>query len=162
MVAKRVGLRPDGRPLYGTVPAAGQQKISGTITEADAYISDYNIFMGKLRNENGEQLFPDGMKLISHWGLRDELKSNYADTARGVEKQRMIYTVMKRIIDQTIPQQVINSDRFIWNPVTNQLSADGAETAATPEPDTRYRVFLNNFHAMRQLRSEEHTSELQS
>lgn len=142
-----------GDRFTARVPAAVQQKISGTITEADAYISDYNIFMGKLRNENGEQLFPDGMKLISHWGLRDELKSNYADTARGVEKQRMIYTVMKRIIDQTIPQQVINSDRFIWNPVTNQLSADGAETAATPEPDTRYRVFLNNFHAMRQLDS---------
>ncbi|HMM17840.1 MAG TPA: hypothetical protein PKC47_09985, partial [Petrimonas sp.] len=140
-----------GDRFTARVPATVQQNISKTITEADAYISDYNLFMGKLRNDNGEQLFPDDMKLISHWGLRDELKSNYADTARGLEKQRMIYTVMKRIIDQTIPQQTINSDKFTWNPGTNQLFENNAEASASPEPDTRYKTFLANFHAMRQL-----------
>ncbi len=140
-----------GDRFTARVPATVQQNISKTITEADAYISDYNLFMGKLRNDNGEQLFPDDMKLISHWGLRDELKSNYADTVRGLEKQRMIYTVMKRIIDQTIPQQTINSDKFTWNPGTNQLFENNAEASASPEPDTRYKIFLANFHAMRQL-----------
>ncbi|MEA4950390.1 MAG: hypothetical protein VB068_12215 [Petrimonas sp.] len=140
-----------GDRFIARVPAAIQQKISKTLTEADTYISDYNIFMGKIRNDNSEQLFPDEMKLISHWGLRDELKSNYADTARGLEKQRMIYTVMKRIIDQSIPQQAINSDKYTWNPVTNKLFSTNAEVAASPEPDTRYNVFLANFHAMRQL-----------
>ena len=81
------------------MPAAIQQEVSKTTTEADAYISDYNIYMGKLRNENGEQLFPDGMKLISHWGLRDELKSNYADADKGLEKQRMIYPVSYTHLD---------------------------------------------------------------
>lgn len=140
-----------GDRFTSRVPADIQQHISQTLTEADAYISDYNIYMGKLRNDNGEQLFPDGMKLITHWGLRDELKSNYADAEKGLEKQRMVYAVMKRIIDQTIPQQAVNNDAYTWNPLSNKLFENNAEAAATPEPDTRYKVFLDNFKAMHQL-----------
>lgn len=140
-----------GDRFISRVPADIQQHVSKTLTEADAYISDYNIYMGNLRNENGEQLFPDNMKLISHWGLRDELKSNYADSEYGLEKQRMIYDVMKRIIDQSIPQKVVNNDAYNWNPVTNRLFENGNEISVTPESDTRYAVFLANFHAMRQL-----------
>jgi len=140
-----------GDRFISRVPAAIQQDISQTVTEADAYISDYNIYMGNLRNEKGEQLFPDHMKLISHWGLRDELKSNYADIEKGLEKQRMIYRVMQRIVDQSIPLQVINSDTYTWNPETNELLEDGNTITATPEETRRYEVFLKNFRAMRQL-----------
>lgn len=140
-----------GDRFIARVPADIQQKISKTLTEADAYISDYNIYMGKLRNDNGTQLFPDEMKLISHWGLRDELKSNYADTVNGLEKQRMVYAVMKRIIDQSIPQQAVNNDKYNWNPIANKLLENNTEVSTTPEPDTRYKIFLDNFHAMRQL-----------
>ena len=140
-----------GDRFISRVPAAIQQDISRTVTEADAYISDYNIFMGKLRNEQGEQLFPDGMKLISHWGLRDELKSNYADPERGLEKQRMIYKVMQRIVDQSIPLQVINNDSPTWIPETNELTENGQTITATPEDIRRYEVFLKNFQAMRKL-----------
>ena len=140
-----------GDRFISRVPAAIQQDISRTVTEADAYISDYNIFMGKLRNEQGEQLFPDGMKLISHWGLRDELKSNYANGERGLEKQRMIYKVMQRIVDQSIPLQVINSDSPTWIPETNELTENGKTITATPEDIRRYEVFLKNFQAMRKL-----------
>ena len=140
-----------GDRFISRVPASVQQDISKTVTEADAYISDYNIFMGNLRNEQGEQLFPDNLKLISHWGLRDELKSNYADPERGLEKQRMIYRVMQRIVDQSIPLQVINSDAYTWNPETNEIFYEENIVAATPEDTRRYEVFLKNFHAMRQL-----------
>ena len=140
-----------GDRFISRVPASVQQDISKTVTEADAYISDYNIFMGNLRNEQEEQLFPDNMKLISHWGLRDELKSNYADPERGLEKQRMIYRVMQRIVDQSIPLQVINSDAYTWNPETNEIFYEENIVAATPEDTRRYEVFLKNFHAMRQL-----------
>lgn len=140
-----------GDMFISRVPADIQQHISQTLTEADAYISDYNIFMGKLLNNDGKQLFPEDMKLITHWGLRDELKSNYADAENGLEKQRMIYKVMQRIIDQTIPQQVINSGKYTWNPDANKIYENGAEIAATSEPDKRYEVFLLNFKAMKQL-----------
>lgn len=141
-----------GDRFTSRVPAAIQQDISKTLTEADAYISDYNIYMGNLRNEKGVQLFPENMKLISHWGLRDELKSNYANLESGLEKQRIIYSVMQRIIDQTIPLQVINDDSYTWNPVTNQLfDENGSTVSSKPEETRRYTVFLKNFHAMRQL-----------
>lgn len=140
-----------GDRFISRVPAAIQQDISRTVTAADAYISDYNIFMDKLRNKQGEQLFPDGMKLISHWGLRDELKSNYADPERGLEKQRMIYKVMQRIVDQSIPLQVINNDSPTWIPETNELTENGQTITATPEDIRRYEVFLKNFQAMRKL-----------
>lgn len=140
-----------GDRFISRVPAAIQQDISHTVTKADAYISDYNIFMGTLRNGQGEQLFPDGMKLISHWGLRDELKSNYADRERGLEKQRMIYKVMQRIVDQSIPLEVINRDSHTWDPENNVLMKGGKTVNATPEETQRYEVFLKNFQAMRML-----------
>ncbi len=133
------------------VPAYIQQDISATVTKADAYISDYNIYMGNLRNNAQKQLFPTDMKLISHWGLRDELKSNYADAENGLEKQRMVYAVMKRIIDQSIPQEVINNNRYSWNPMSNKLLKDGKEVKSAPESEKRYEIFLKNFLAMRQL-----------
>lgn len=130
------------------VPAEIIQNMSQVLTAADAYISDYNIYMGKLLNDKGEALFPEDLKLITHWGLRDELKQNYA-AGNGLEKQRMVYKVMQRIIDQSIPQQVINSDAFSWNPYSNKIFKNNTESAATPEPDIRYATLLANFHAMR-------------
>ncbi len=101
--------------------------------------------MGNLLNNEGKTLFPADMKLISHWGLRDELKSNYADAENGLEKQEMIYTVMKHIIDQSIPGQVINSGEFTWNPISNKIYQNGEEVQATPEADVRYETLLKNF-----------------
>lgn len=130
------------------IPASIIQDVSQTLSDADNYISNYNIFMGNLLNEVGETLFPADMKLITHWGLRDELKSNYADTEKGLEKQELIYTVMKRIIDQSIPNQVINSGEFTWNPISNTLYKDEKEVASTPEADVRYKTLLSCFHVM--------------
>lgn len=130
------------------VPASIVQEASRTLSDADNYISNYNIFMGNLLNEEGNTMFPADMKLITHWGLRDELKSNYADAENGLKKQEMIYTVMKRIIDQSIPSQVINSGEFTWNPVSNKIFKDGNEASATPEADIRYKTLQGNFHVM--------------
>jgi hypothetical protein len=140
-----------GDRFISRVPASVQQNISRIFTDADAYISDYNIYMGKLLNNNNQTLFPENMRLISHWGLRDELRSNYADLTNGLEKQRMIYQVMQRIIDQSIPQQVVNSGTYTWNPFSNNVYNNGTAIATTREPDTRYKVFLDNINAMKTL-----------
>ena len=133
------------------IPSDVLQNLSQTLASADAYISAYNICMGNLQNNKGEHLFPVDMKLISHWGLRDELKSDYADKKRGVEKQEMIYLVMKRIIDQSIPADVIDNNKYTWNPLTNVLAADGKPYAAKPENNKRYEVLLANFKANKAL-----------
>lgn len=135
------------------VPAACNQQLAGQLAAADNYISNYNIMMGRLVDDHGNHLFPD-MALISHWGLRDELKTHYNEGDSGLAKQRMIYQVMQRIIDQSIPQCVINDDHYTWNPYSNtvaQAAKNHQVDDPKPEPDTRYQYFLNNFHAMQQV-----------
>ncbi|MHC1706572.1 MAG: hypothetical protein AB9842_03500 [Bacteroidales bacterium] len=135
------------------IPADLQQKYSSAITDADTYISEYNIYMGTLTDASGKTWFPSDLKLISHWGLRDELKSHYADQQQGLQKQQMIYQVMKRIIDQSIPQQVINNKDLKWNPVENTLTStlDNKTVESSPEPDTRYKFLLDNFKAAKAM-----------
>ncbi len=132
------------------VPAECNQLLANQLAAADNYISNYNIMMGRLRDDNGNALFPD-MALITHWGLRDELKTHYNEGDSGLAKQRMIYQVMRRIIDQSLPQCVINNDQYEWYPYANKVMQQGKEVKADPEPDTRYEYFLGNFHAMQQV-----------
>lgn len=138
-----------GDMFTSRIPASCNQMLAKQLADADNYISNYNIMMGHLLNDKGEHIFPD-MALITHWGLRDELKTHYSDGEEGLAKQRMIYQVMKRIIDQSIPQCVINNDAYDWNPYTNMVMKDGKEQKAESEPLTRYKYFLGNFHAMQE------------
>ncbi len=132
------------------VPANLLLKLSEATTNAETYISGYNIFMGSLVDNQNKTLFPSDLKLITHWGLRDELKSNY-NAANGLEKQKMVYQVMKRIISQEIPDSVINSGNFQWNPYSNKLTKGGKEVTFKAEPDTRYQHLLNLFKAMHEI-----------
>jgi len=129
------------------VPAELLQNANKAAAGSDVYIADYNIFVGHLTDEAGKRFFPEDKVLLSHWNLRDEIKANYANSADGLEKQKIIYQVMQRIISQEIPEKVINSGDFEWDPVTNVVYKDGKTIEATPEPNERYQQILNNFHA---------------
>jgi hypothetical protein len=129
-------------------PASLSQEISVISTESDSYISEYNIRMDQLLDKEGNKIFPEGMSLITHWGLRDEIKSNYG-RSDGLQKQEMVYQVMQRIISQDIPQIVINNAEVQWNPFENTVTRNGAAVSWEREPDTRYQQLLNNFHALR-------------
>jgi len=147
------------------VPAEVNQRFGEALTEADSYISGYNVFMHHLVDDEGHRLFPEGLRLISHWGLRDELKARYAD-ADGLPRQRMIQQVFDRIVRQEIPAVVIDDPRWDWNPYSNavtvaasvpagELAAAGIEAATPPavadpaarEPDERYRHWKDVFTA---------------
>lgn len=130
------------------IPAAALQAAGNAESDADIYTSEYNIYMGQVANAKGKHLFPQEMILLSHWNLRDEIKANYNKGKEGLDKQRTVYEVMKRIIDQTIPLEVINSNQYAWNPYANILKQEGKSVQGTPEATTRYQKMLNNFHAM--------------
>ncbi len=132
------------------VPASVNQEVVNANTRSELYIADYNIYAGKLVNAEGKTFFPEDMKLLSHWNLRDEIKTNYGDTA-GLEKQRLLYEVMKRIISQEIPKKVINSNQFTWNPYTNEVQENGKPIEAAAEPDTRFEVLLGFFKAQKKV-----------
>jgi hypothetical protein len=136
-----------GDMFTSRVPSSLNQAVSDAMSNADSYIASYNIFVGYLVNDKGETLFDKNKKLITHWNLRDEIKSQYSDKEGGLERQRMIFTVMNRIITQEIPQSVINSNKYQWNPKTNKVYDKGNEISFSPEPNTRYQHLLNNFKA---------------
>jgi len=135
-----------GDVFSSRVPSELEQNASKVAAEGDAYIADYNIYMGHLLNENNEKMFPEDMVLLSHWNLRDEIKANYANKENGLKKQAMIYRVMQRIVDQSIPKRVINSGTQEWNPFSNEVFTDGNKTETVAETDGRYQQILNNFH----------------
>ena len=137
-----------GEMFTSRVPASLNADFSTILTEADTYIAEYNIFMGNLVDNKFNTYFPKDMKLISHWNLRDELKSQYA-SKEGLYNQKMIYNVMKRIIAQDIPMEVINKNDVQWNPETNKIYKDKKEVTTTPEPCTRYEWIVKLFNSLK-------------
>lgn len=140
------------------IPADILQKVSVAGALSDQYIAEYNVFMYNLLNEKNERLFPKGMRLLSHWNLRDEIKANYQNDKNGLEKQRMIRKVMERIVDQSIPEIVINNPNYDWNPFSNIVTPSKEIDKEFPlvksnvnltanEPDTRYDIWLKTFLA---------------
>ena len=143
------------------IPGEVNQAIAEAQAEAELYIDDYNICMHHLLAADGTRPFPAGLRLISHWNLRDEIKAQYGHPDGGFARQRMIQQVMERIVDQSIPKAVINNPQVDWNPVTNSVQpspvADlgpaapaGLQVSNAAEPDTRYAKLLTIFHAQRQ------------
>ena len=136
------------------IPSPVLQAITAAGTAADQYIADYNIRLDRLVTPDGRRLFPEGLRVISHWGLRDELASHYGEPD-GLEKQRMIAAVMQRIVRQEIPAAVIDNANLLWCPQTNQVHAlSGAAAPSSTdlgarEADVRYARWLANFHAVR-------------
>lgn len=115
------------------IPASVNTRMAQSLANAENYIADYNIYMGNLRTEDDRALWPEDKILLSHWNLRDELKALYG-TEGGQEKQEMIYRVMQRIVDQTIPQAAVNGKDYVWKPsVVDDQPA---------EPYTRYERIL--------------------
>ncbi len=129
------------------VPPALIQELSQVHSAGRLYISEYNIFAGKLVTDDGETLFPETMKLLAHWNVRDEIRSNYGQPG-GLEKKEMLYQVMLRIINQDIPLEVINNQDYVWNPYSNELWKDGQPVQPTPENTVRYEHLLANFNAI--------------
>ena len=145
-----------GDVFSSRVPGNVVANYSQALSEAENYIAGYNIMMHCLRNEQGEQLWTEPMALLSHWNLRDELKSNYTDVPNAHEKQEMIYQVMLRIIRQEIPAVVVNNDKLLWCPTTNLVSGDPTsdiklKVDISREPDTRYQQIINIFRAGLQI-----------
>lgn len=142
------------------VPSDVLQWQTQAYVDAEDYISNYNIWMHHVLDENGERLFPPGLKLISHWGLRDELKAQYANP-EGLKKQRLIQRIMERIILQEIPKTVINNPSVDWNVEKNTvtIAPEGErESGEVPssldtsrEPDLRYAKWLAIFQAEKKL-----------
>jgi hypothetical protein len=126
------------------VPAEVRQKVAESQAAARSYIYGYDIHMDHVVGSDGKPLFRDGLKLISHWGLRDHLRALYADP-QGLPQQKLILTIMERIIRQEVPKAAVGGREHLWDPARNTLDGRPAER----EPDTRYETLLSLFRAAR-------------
>ena len=142
------------------IPADVNLSIAQAAGDAAQYVSEYNIWMHHLVDAKGARLFPAKMRLLSHWNLRDEIKSDYSDAANGLAKQRTIQKVMERIVSQTIPAAAVDNPAVDWNPFTNEVRPSSEKDferlvhperakASGPEPSTRYARLLAVFQASR-------------
>jgi hypothetical protein len=140
------------------VPAAVAQAVTRAATTAEEYVGAYNIRADRLIGPRGERLFAEGLRLISHWGLRDEIAAAYADRDRsaGLARQRLLLRVMERIVRQEIPAAVVDNPDLLWEPESNQVRPLAAASPAAAglgarEPDRRYAHLLAIFRAHREL-----------
>jgi hypothetical protein len=145
------------------IPANIQQNLSDAVSDAEIYISQYNVCMHHVLNENGERLFPAKLRLSSHWGLRDEIKAQYNNGTNGLVRQRLILKILEKVINQSSPAAVINNPLVDWTPASNEVKASTvADIEPDPsckslaisnaaEPNTRYVKWLNVFKASRQV-----------
>jgi hypothetical protein len=140
------------------IPAEVNLSIAQAEAQSGQYISEYNIWMHHVLDSQGQRLFPPGMRLLSHWSLRDEIKASYVNGSNGLARQRVIQQVMERIITQTIPAVVVNNPAVDWNPFTNEVAPAAIKDWDTPpaanasdarEPDTRYTMLQKTFYAAR-------------
>lgn len=143
------------------IPSEVNLEVAKASADSSQYVATYNIWMHHLVDGKGNRLFPAGMRLLEHWNLRDEIKANYSlDPKTGLPKQRMIQQVMERIVDQSIPEAVVDNPHVDWNPYTNEVKpaavddAEAGEGRPAPakvtnsrEPDTRYAKILETFRA---------------
>ena len=141
------------------VPADVNARVAAAYSAADSYIAGYNVFMHHVLAEDGRRLFPAGMRLISHWNLRDELKARYSDP-EGLPRQRLIQLVMDRIVRQQIPAAVVDNPLLDWSPATGAVALSPVkdaearpEAGRAPKPerenDERYRQWMGIFDAQR-------------
>lgn len=131
------------------LPPTLLQEAARVSAAVEAYIDNYNIRLDRLVMPEGTAPFPTGLKLISHWGLRDEIRGQYA-RPDGLPRQQLIATVMERIIRQEVPRAVIDDASLEWDPVKNLVRTSGGAWRETErEPDTRYEHLLRYFRVSR-------------
>jgi hypothetical protein len=141
------------------MPAEVNAGLTRAYADAARYIAAYNVYMHHVLAADGRRLFPPGLRLLSHWNLRDEIKARYADPD-GLARQRLIATVMDRIVRQEIPAAAVNNPLVDWTPGTGTVALSAVKDAPAPssaraeakpdrEADERYRRWLGVFRAER-------------
>lgn len=125
------------------VPSSVEQKISDTYSKSAEYVYSCYIDMSKVRDENDKKIFDDNLKLITHWGLRDQIKLYYAENNNeNLNRQKTIYRIMENVVCGFVPDEFIqNRDKnSVYNPFKLEYNGKKVQTA-----NSRYKNLLNIF-----------------
>ncbi len=142
------------------IPADVNLAISEAGSEAGQYISQYNIWMYHVVNDQGQRMFPPKMRLLSHWNLRDEIKADYADPQNGPAPSSAPFSRSWSASSPRPFRRWSSTTRtWIGIPLRNEVKpaaakdADSTKTIANlsnaREPDTRYAMLWKTYAASR-------------
>lgn len=129
------------------VPSSIGQMITNTYSKCAEYVYSYNIEIDKVVDKNNKKIFNEKLKLISHWGLRDQIKIYYSkNDEENLNKQRTIYKVMENVVSGNVCEEFINEkEKKDYNPF--ELTYNGKKIKETSK---RYSNLLNIFRAHRE------------
>lgn len=135
-------------------PSRVEDIIEAVFYKFDNYQYNYNIHTGRLLDGDRGLIFKEGKKQISHWGLRDRLRAAYTEPDGG-KKQKALFQVMMRVVDQTIPKKMINSTDCYWQLESNTLfkktNGQFVEDDNSPEGGERYHQWVEVFRSQKSL-----------
>lgn len=119
-------------------------------SQVDKFVSGYNLYLDKIDFGDDRLTFPEKTRLISHWGLRDFMMAQY-DAPHGLAKQRAILGLMERVVDGTIPTEILDNPTVAWH-IGDDTIRDGRKTRkAKPHGPLRWEQFRTLFRVMRKL-----------
>ncbi len=108
--------------------------------EANVFVQEFHVPVGRMVDADGRTWFDAGRRLIAHWLVREQIKAGYG-REDGVRMQRALAWVMARHVDGSIPRSVMDgSAAAAWDPQRNTL--DGVPASGPPVGPERYRQWL--------------------
>ena len=116
--------------------------------KSSKFVSEFHVPVGTLVDETGCRWFEPDRALIAHWLIREEIRAAYAAEG-GLARQRALMWVMRRHIDGTIPQSIM--DRTAtgdWNAQANTI--DGGDCGPVLGP-IRYEHWCDNIRVAKAL-----------
>ncbi len=121
---------------------------------AQEYIAGFQLFPGMFLDEKGNHLFPSDLTLSTHWGMRDEIKAQYS-RPDGLARQELLFKAMERIVDGSIPRDVIGNPDTIWDPNANKTFGSGTlpleVLPADSDGSRRFEFLKKSFEGMREM-----------
>lgn len=122
------------------VPAELLARMTTVQSEADQFISAYNLHLDKIDFADRRARFPKNTVLVSHWGLRDYMTS-LNGTKDALIKQRAILDLMERVVDGKIPAEVLNNPAARWDLSAEKVHLNGKSIPAKGHGPLRWEKF---------------------
>lgn len=151
---KQWAMAAAGDIFTARIPPEISQKVYAVDAAVNTYIHNYHIYPGRLLDRHNNPIYQGNEKLVLHWGIRDQLQVEY-NSPGDEKKQDVIYRVMLRVLDQSIPKVVISNPEVYWNPYSNQVFRQQNKTLSpvesAPEGGERYQYIKSVFKGQRLL-----------
>ena len=132
------------------VPAELLARMSTVQSEADRFISAYNLHLGKIDFGDSRIRFPANTVLVSHWGLRDYMMSLHG-SKNALIKQRAILDLMERVVDGKVPAEVLDNPKAQWNIASARLRVNGTTKPAKGHGPLRWAKFRDIWQLHRKI-----------